>query len=416
MGDKLLRHGGIIFTASIISYFFAYLFHFYVARALGPGDYGVLGSILSLLYIFSVPSIVITTTLAQIVSEEKSVGEYGRIKSILLLSVKKLAFIGSIIFIIIILLSSFLKVVLDLPTTIPILTLGFSLIFITILPSPRGVLQGIQNFTSLGFNMAIEKPALLLFALLFIHIGMGVNGAILSYGTAAIVILILAFLPLKSILREESERVNVSIYPYAAPIFILILCITIMSSIDILFVRKDFPPEVSGYFTAMKMLGQVIYFSSIALGGVLLPKVSELNISNKKHDFLLRKTLIYFGIILATVISTYTLAPQLIITTLFGENYAPISRYLVWYAITTGLLSTAIIFMFYDVSLKRTAFRYPLTLLTPIQALLLIIFHETLDQVIIVQAATFTTLLIAVMIINRRYNGYLRKDQQVLCE
>lgn len=405
MGDKLLRHGSIIFSASIISFFFAYVFHFYMARALGPESYGILGSMLSLLYIFSVPGGVITTTLAQIVSEKKGTGEYGKIKSLLLLSAKKLVYLGVVIFGMLILLSPYLKEILNLPSEIPVILLGFSLVFITMLPSPRGVLQGMQEFTNLGFNMAIDKPSLLFFGALFIYLGMGVNGAILSYGIAALVVLIFAFIPLKFILEKDKEKVNLSFYKYASPILILTLCITVLSSIDILFVRRYFPAEVSGYFTAVKMMGEVIYFSALALGGVLLPKVSELNTINMAHGFLLRKALIYFGALFAAVLAAYAAAPEFIITLLFGKSYSQIAGYLVWYTIAFGALSLAVIFMFYDVSAKRMAFRYPLVLLTLIDVLLLALFHGSMGEIIAVQAGVFAALLVSVVGINRRYGG-----------
>lgn len=405
MADKLLRHGSIIFTASVISFFFAYIFHFYMARALGPESYGILGSMLSLLYIFSVPGSVIATTLAQIVAEQGK-ENYGKIKSILLISAKKLAYIGMIIFVILIALSPLIKDMLNLPSVVPVILLGFSLIFITILPSPRGVLQGMQEFTSLGFNRAIDKPWVLFFGALFIYLGMGVNGAILSYGVAALVVSIFAFIPLKFILDKDNEKVNVSFYKYASPILILTLCITVLSSIDILFVRRYFPAEVSGYFTAMKMMGEVIYFSALALGGVLLPKVSELNTLNMVHGFLLRKALLYFGALLAAVLTAYALAPEFIITFLFGKSYSPIAGYLVWYALAMGILSLAIIFMFYDVSAKRKAFRYPLMISVALQAALLALYHGSIGQIIGVQITTFMVLLVSVMGINRRYESF----------
>ncbi len=399
--DKLLKHGSIIFFAMVISFFFAYVFHFYMARTLGPENYGILGSMLSLLYIFSVPSSVITTILTQIVSEQTQ--NTGKIKSILLLSSNKLVYVGLSIFIALFLLSPLLKNMLNLPSGIPVVIMGFSLIFTTVLPSPRGVLQGMQRFNSLGFNMAIEKPALLFFGALLAYLGFGVNGALLSYGIASIVVLAMAFIPLKGIIEKNREDINLSVYTYAYPIFIFIFCITVISSIDILFVRRYFPVEVSGYFTAMKMLGQVIYFSAIALGGVLLPKVSEINIRSKEHGFLLKKALLYFSLLLAAVLGAYALAPDFIITFFFGKNYSAISGYLVWYAITMGLLSLAIIFMFYDVSAKRTAFGYPLVVLMLLQVLLLEMFHESIGQIITVQGAVFLILLVSVFGINRKY-------------
>jgi len=271
-----------------------------------------------------------------------------------------------------------------------------------------------QEFSSLGFNMAIEKPVLLLAGALFIYYGMGINGVLLSYGAGAFVVLLFAFLPLRSILKEKREKVNLSIYKYASPIFILILSITILSSIDIFFVRRYFPAEVSGYFTTMKMLGEVLYFLALALGGVLLPKVSEMKTLDKSHGFLLKKTLTYFGIVLVAVLFAYAIAPELIVTVLFGKNYASIAGYLVWYAFAMGLLSLAIIFMFYDVSVKRTVFRYPLIFFTFLEIFLLMMFHETIDQIIGVHIAIFSLLLVTVIIISRRsryvgsYYWYMR--------
>ena len=411
MGDKLLRHGGIIFSASFVSFFFAYIFQFYMARSLGPENYGILGSMLSLSYIFSVPSSAITTTLTQIVSEQKVKQDYGKIKSMLLISAKKLMLTGLIIFFLLISLTPVLENMLNLPSKVPIIILGFSLIFIMMLPSPRGVLQGLQEFSTLGFNMAIEKPALLFFGAFFIYLGMGINGAVLSYGIAAIFVLILGFMPLRSILERKSEIVNVPVYQYAFPVFVLVLSITIMSSVDIFFVRRYFPAEVSGYFTALKMLGQVSYFLSVALGGVLLSKVSGLNTLNKAHGFLLRKALIYFGIFLAAMLTIYATTPETIIAVLFGKGYSSISQYLILYASTMGLLSFAIIFMVYNVSTKRTAFEYPLVLFTILEIVSLMIFHETLNQIITIQTISYLMLLTTVIIINIRPDkwDYLKK-------
>lgn len=80
--------------------------------------------------------------------------------------------------------------------------------------------------------------------------------------------------------------------------------------------------------------------------------------------------------------------------------------YLVWYALGMGLLSLAVIFMFYDVSAKRTAFRYPLVVFTAMQVFLLVMFHESIEQIIGVQIVTFLILLISVVMINRRYESY----------
>lgn len=51
--DDLLKDGGIMVFSTGIALFFAYLFHLYIARTLGPSSYGLYGSLLALFYIFS---------------------------------------------------------------------------------------------------------------------------------------------------------------------------------------------------------------------------------------------------------------------------------------------------------------------------------------------------------------------------
>jgi len=402
MNDKLIKHGGIIFSASLLTFFFGYLFHFYMARELGPENYGILGTMLSLLYILTVPSIVITNTLAHIISEKKGKEDSGAISAIFLISLKMMVYIGLIIFFLLVILSPIIKNILNLSSEIPIITLGFSLMFLNIIPSPRGVLQGTQDFKNLGFNIAMEKPLLLFFGGIFIFFGMGVNGALLAYGVSSIVVLISGLVSLRSFLKTGHRKIDVSIYKYSLPIFILILCITIMSSIDILFVRRYFPAETSGYFNTMKMMGEMIYFLSISLGGVLLPKVSDLKTLNMVHSFLLKKTLFYFGAFIVAVLSAYALAPEMIITILFGKGYSSISQYLVSYTFTMGLLSLSVIIMFYDVSVKKTSFEIPLIIFTLVEIFLLTLFHETIGMIIAAQTATFIGLLLTVTIINRK--------------
>jgi len=64
-GNELLKHSSILFAASIIAGFLNYLFQVYVGRMLGPSDYGIYSSLVALLYIMSVPSSTIQTSVAK---------------------------------------------------------------------------------------------------------------------------------------------------------------------------------------------------------------------------------------------------------------------------------------------------------------------------------------------------------------
>ena len=78
-GDLFIRDNFSLLISMTILNVAGYLFHFYMGRTLGPSAYGVLGVLLSLVYIIIVPLTVIQTTITKFVSNLKSNNEYGKI-------------------------------------------------------------------------------------------------------------------------------------------------------------------------------------------------------------------------------------------------------------------------------------------------------------------------------------------------
>ena len=74
-----LKDNFILFISIFILNLFGYLFHFYVGRKLGPEDYGIFGSLLSLIYFIAVPMLAIQTSITEFVSGFKDVnlGDYS---------------------------------------------------------------------------------------------------------------------------------------------------------------------------------------------------------------------------------------------------------------------------------------------------------------------------------------------------
>ncbi len=91
-GNELLKHSSILFSASIIAGFLNYFFQVLVGRMLGPSDYGVYSSLVALLYIMSVPSSTIQTSISKLVSEYNP--EYEKIKYLLIHAFRKLTLLA----------------------------------------------------------------------------------------------------------------------------------------------------------------------------------------------------------------------------------------------------------------------------------------------------------------------------------
>jgi O-antigen/teichoic acid export membrane protein len=418
--EDLFRHSTLMLIASIISFFFGYLFHFYMARALGPTEYGVLGALLGLLYILSVPTTTIDLLVTRYTSLYNSKGCKLGISALLHSFLKRLSIIAVLIFLIILVLSPWIADFLKLLSPLPILLLGLTIAFSFILPITRGILRGLQDFSQLALNTGLEKIVLLGIGITFIALGLGVNGAIFAYGLASIAIFLLSLIPLRSYLsktREQTDKAvlpsqaswlyphNLDIYKYTLLVFLTLLFITIIASIDVIAVKRFFSAEETGYFTATKMTGEVIYFASCSLAGVLFPKASEPHAKNEETKRQLKKALQYFSILATIAIITTALYPTEILSILFGTQYIAAKSLLLPYVLAMCVFSLSVIMMHYNLAISNFRYIIPLIFLTLLEICLIAIFHESINQVIYAVLVTSLALLFFTSYILKKSGG-----------
>ena len=70
--SNLIKDNLVLFMGNSLGAFFTFLFHFYMGRKLGPEDYGALGAILALIYLFTIPLTTIQTSIAKFTAIFKS--------------------------------------------------------------------------------------------------------------------------------------------------------------------------------------------------------------------------------------------------------------------------------------------------------------------------------------------------------
>lgn len=385
---------------------FGFLFNFYVARKLGPEDFGVFAALVSLLYILIVPLTTIQTTITKFVSTFKVSNEYGKIKYLFMRSIYKLLIFG-IIFIVLFL--SFGKLIIDflnISSFFPLILLSIFFLFSLILPVSRGVLQGLQKFKSLGYNFILEGVSKFLFVVIFIVIGLGINGALTAVILSYLVSFVISFYSLKFILKMEKTKFDTKhIYFYSFPVLITTFLLTAIYTIDAILVKHFFNATEAGYYLATSKLGTIIYFATGAVNLVLFPQVSELHLKNEGHKKILFRAL---GIVLLLTVSItlfYFLFPRFIVMLLFGNNYLIIKDYIGLFGIVMSLFSLIYIICFYNLSINRTGFIYILFLFILAEAILIWLFHSSIVQVIYILLALLSFLLLSLLVFTLVKNG-----------
>jgi len=163
---------------------------------------------------------------------------------------------------------------------------------------------------------------------------------------------------------------------------ILLAC---LGNIDIIMVKHYFSQSLAGYYAAISMIGKVILFATSSLIFVMFPKTSELHSENKETNKMLRSTLFYVVLISTGIVMTYFLAPNLIVSLAFGNEYN-IGKYIGWYSIAMALFSINNLFIMYNMAKGKLGFIYGLMVFIIIEVTAIPLFHDTLMSVIAVVA------------------------------
>src|SRR3989344_5369358 len=403
--DSLVRDSFILFIATMVMNLAGFLYHFVMGRMLGPESYGILGVVLSLIYILLVPFNVIQTSISKFVSKFKAKKDNKSISNLFRRSLKKLFFISLILVILSFFISFFLADFLKIPVQI-LWVVIIAIPFLLLLPIDRGVLQGLQNFKSLGKNFIIESLTKFFVGLILVFLCFGLFGAVFGIVSSYILAFIFGFLVLKKYFRKYNKNLDTKvIYKYSIPVFVVLLTLTLFYSLDIVMVKHYFDELNAGYYAAFSLLGRIVFFASFSIVFVLFPKVAEMHELGKVNFHLFKKALVLVSIVSTGIILVYLLFPKLVVLILFGSEYLSITKYLPLFAVVMGLFSYVYLMAFYNLSVNRTSFVYCLILLILLEVILLAKFHDSLWQVIFVLLGLISLAFIFMLIYTIVKNG-----------
>ncbi len=399
--NSLIRDNAILFFCTLILNFTGFVYHFLMGRILGPSSYGVLGAVLSLFILLAVPLNVIQTAVTKFVAEYRGKKEENKINYFFVKSLQKLFSWGIVFFLLFLILTPFIASFLNIETS-NLLFLSPVVIFTLLLPVSRGLLQGLQQFKELGYSLISEGILKVGLGYLLVYLGMHINGAIL----AMVLSFVGSFFISCFILRKRFHFTITSldkkrILHYSLPVFIALASLNIFFTADVLLVKHFFDEVTAGYYTALSLLGKIIFFATFSIGNVMFPKVAEMHAVKQQHIFVFIKSLalIFIGGLCAVIV--YYLLPKFIVSILYGKGYLAITSLVAPMGIFFLLVSLAYITVLYNLSVENLHVNYVLLLFNILQVVLLFFFHQSLQEVIAVLICLMAVLLLILLVMTR---------------
>jgi O-antigen/teichoic acid export membrane protein len=373
------------------------LYNIAIARGLGPEGFGHATAIYTVLMLLSAVTLAFQLVCSKLVAKSPDLsGKIAIYRELLRRSWQTGLFLGAVIM----LGSSVIAQYLHLPEAHDIILLGVGTAIYVPLGVRRGMLQGIYDFRRLALNFVLEALIKIVGALIMLHYGMGVTGVI----AAVVISIALAYATSGSELEQASKvRIQVKAsFREGMQATVFFFGQVIISNLDILLVKHYFPPRVAGLYAVVALVGRVVYMFSWSVISSMFPVSAATSHQRASRTVLQSALWLVTGMTSLFTIAVW-LAPTSLWKTVLGATFldvgsAPFSSLLGSYSAMTSVYAVAVVLLTYEMSRRIANATWIQLAFSGLLPLGIMIFHNTLQQVIMVQLVLMFGLLLAVSV------------------
>lgn len=396
---SLAKYSLIVFGGNMIANVGTYLYHLLVGRILGPVNYGEFVALLSLFYIFNVPSGVLQTVTIKYVSILKAKGQEKQIKYLFWQITKWLVLGGCVGLVILLPFYPYLANFLHIPDQRYFLWLYLIFIFFILSIVPTGVIQGLQKFTLGTVYLNITVILRLVFGVIFAYWGVG--WTLIGNVISNLISYLIVFWPLSWLITAPADKLTISkrvIAGYSVPTFVATLGVTLLYSLDVVLVKHYLSATDAGIYSALSTLGKVIFFASSSVGMVVFPLIAERKELKKSYHRLVFAAIMGIGAVSFMIDLVYFLIPVPVVHLLYGTAFDLAVPYVGAFGVFMGFFAMAYALINICLAAGKTQVFYLPMMASVLQIIGIIMFHERISTIILlnslIAAALFGSVLV----------------------
>lgn len=390
-GSLVLLVGSNIYNAS------QFVFHFLSGRFLGVANYGDLATIISLLGIIGIIHSAVNLSVIKYIASYKTPDQ---IKAFASWIHRKTLLIAGLGMIIVLIASPLFISFLQLSTPALAYLLAPLMFCFVIITTWRAILQGLHKFNLFAASLSLEAVVKLIFFGLFLMIGWQVLGAAGAMLLSVMVAGIFTYLPLKSYLQNPGKIAPdiEGFFKYSLVALLQGLALTSMYSTDLLLVKHYFNAEQAGVYASLAILGRVVFFGITPIAQVMFPIVVARHTDNQPYRLLFLGCLGIVSLMVIILVGLYSTVPAFIISLLYGQAFSSGASMLWWFALTLGMLGVSNLFIQFYLSIGKTKIVGLFVLAAILQIVLILLYHQTLLQVVQMSAISCALLLLGLLL------------------
>lgn len=399
----LFSGSAVMIVGSNFSNFLAYLYHLVIGRLLGPSNYGELVAFISIVSILTMIVSFFGLVVAKFVSmsnthdEAKAFISWIKYKAFVVGAV-----VGLIILILTPLLSDFLKVKASILIFVAPLFLMYSMAFIY-----RSILQGLLRFGRLVIAANVDNFGKFVLGIAFVYAGFSVFGAVLGTVLAAFISLLFYRYYVRDYENGSQARLKYSnrVWKYTVPVFVVSVASYSMFTTDLILAKHFLSATEAGLYAALSNLGKIVFYGVAPVSSVMFPLVSKRFAKGEKYAKILLASVGLTLVISLLVVVLYWQFPNKAVGILYGEEFLPAARDLVWFGLFMAMFSLASLFANFYLSKEETKISAFVALAALLQIAGIWIYHGSIIEIVGVSLACVSGLLICLVLY-----GLLRKN------
>lgn len=406
----LLRRGSLIFLVASTGVSGLNLIHNMVmGRLLSPADYSQLTFLITVQLLVGLLPTTLQTIVARFTARYQVQSDHTALAQ-LQTSIGRFGWRSGLILMVALLLAS--------PLLITIFALdGFHLLLPILIALPffvrmgvdRGRLQGIGSYIWLSGSYLTEGLIRLgvgaALGYLLLEAGSSLEGAIWGLAQSMLMGWFISWLALRHFsnvkpapTHDADKAQHRAAWRQLGTMTALVLVgQALITNSDFLLVKTYFSAQEAGFYAAVSVLGRIVYFGALPLTILLIPLIARRQALNEPtRQILLLLIGGGVGVCSLLIVLSALFAPQ-ILGTFYGEAYLAAADLLAIYAIAASLYTLTNLVVTYQIALGKGGETWMPILAGVIQIAAIVLVHETLSQVIIIQVVLMALLFSSVL-------------------
>ena len=391
--NRLVRQNAILFTGGLVAGIGGFVFHAIAGRILGPAIYGQVAFLIALYAVGTAPALILVVVLARYTATLAARGDTG-VRSLLARTTRLIAIPCLLAVLVTTLIARPVAAFEHLGSTIPILILGFSIALIWQVAIPRGILQGLQRFTSLSLNLSLELivRTVLVFALL--KAGYAVSGAMAAVFIGLCFAFGLGLFTLRDHFRDKAARVRLRVMAgFSATAAAGIIGVQILYNQDVILAEHYLSSHDGGIYGGLNKIGTIVFFLTLSVSQVLFPRVVEAVAKEQHPGRILLSSAGILAALGACALLVFAVVPGLVVGVLFGKGFSDATPYVFAVGVIGLALSLDNLLVQFFMAVHDRIFVPILFAAVIAEGLLIFLFHARVGQVVLDVLVTLVGLL-----------------------